>query len=210
MSEADLTAIQAITPYSVLCPSTPFFLFSLITFFLGILTLALLHKDDLFVSTGWIGLFAITVTGIDWRHILVSLQIFLPMNIWAVNFANIIVHWFARTCFPGWYARIAESMRLAEEERQRRAEEERLKNLAETEGRVDVEAEAGGEAQMEGDAHEETPLNGGIRYGMPSAGLSRTNRSEIIGGLGGETPSDAGVRYGIPSESLPRTNEPVE
>lgn len=83
--------------YVVLCPNTPFFLLTLVTYMLGMIKFNVMHEDDIWlVKLGPGFLCAIIFAQVDWRHIFASLQIFAPMMIWSASIALPIFHWLFR------------------------------------------------------------------------------------------------------------------
>lgn len=144
--------MQAITPYSVLCPSTPFFFLYLVSFLFGIFKFNSLHTEDLDLADGYSYCIITILLSIDWQNVLVSLQVTMPITIWSATVLLPIVHWLFKTCSPGIYVRYRQARRLQAEE------------LWKTMGRGEREddVEAGGEAVEGGDVEEgideETPL----------------------------------------------------
>jgi hypothetical protein len=143
----------------VLCPSTPFFLLSLVTYISGIIKFNVMHKDDDWLGNPRLGMmFIMILFSIDWRHIFISLQIFAPMNIWSASIILAVSHWLFRTCFPRTYEKLREAKRKAEEEvRAKTSQKQR-----ERDGYIEAGMEGEGEALAEGDVEEgiseETPL----------------------------------------------------
>jgi hypothetical protein len=151
--------MQAITPYIVLCPSTAFFLLSLVTYISGIIEFNVMHKDDIWLVHPGLGMmFIMILTSIDWQHIFISLQIFAPMNIWSASMILAVFHWLFRTCFPRTYEKFREAKRKAEEEERAKA----LQKQRERDGDIEASVEGEGEVLAEGDVQEgiseETPL----------------------------------------------------
>jgi hypothetical protein len=157
---------QAITPYAVLCPSTPFFLLSLLTFTAGIIKFNSMHKDDPWLAhPGYMMMVLTNITTIDWQNILISLQIYAPLNIWSISVGLAFAHWLFRMCFPRTYEKVGGVWRRSLEAWWRDLEAQRAKAVQRQRERgIDVEAgvEGEGEAQAEGEAQrevsEETPL----------------------------------------------------
>lgn len=143
----------AITPYSVLCPSTPFFFLYLVSFVFGIFKFNSLHTEDLDLANGY-PLFTITgLVSLDWQNVLVSLQVTMPITVWTATVLLPIVHWFFKTFFPGGYGRYREGRRL---------QAEKWRKIMKGEGERVDDVESGGEAVEGGDVDEgideETPL----------------------------------------------------
>ncbi|KAH8727354.1 hypothetical protein GQ44DRAFT_725258 [Phaeosphaeriaceae sp. PMI808] len=150
----DLGAVMiAITPYSVLCPSTPFFFLYLVSFLFGIFKFNSLHTEDLDLADGYSSSIIMCLVSLDWQNVLVSLQVTMPMMIWIVTMLLPIMHWLFKTFSPGMYVRYRQA---------RRSQAEELwKKMGRGERVGDVEA--GGEAVEGGDVEEgideETPLS---------------------------------------------------
>jgi hypothetical protein len=134
----------------ILCPSTPFFLLSLVTFIGGITKLNALHTEDVDVGAGYCYVLTANLISIDWRNIIASLQMFLPIGIWAMTMIAPVIHWCLKMCFPGQYRRYQDARRL-------RAEESRRKRESVREKERDGDMEQGA-VPLEGEADEETPL----------------------------------------------------
>jgi hypothetical protein len=137
----------------VLCPSTPFFFLSLISFLFGIFKFNSLHTEDIDLIDGYSYFIIAGVLSLDWQNVLVSLQVTMPMMIWSATLLLPIGHWLFKTFLPGIYWRYRQAMRL-----QREAMWKAIDCRGETVGDV----EAGGEAVEGGDVeeriNEETPL----------------------------------------------------
>jgi len=69
----------------VLCPSTPFFLLSLLTFTTGMIKFYTMHKEDFWLGNGFLVLLVTILPSLDRRNILVSLQIIVPTCIWIIS-----------------------------------------------------------------------------------------------------------------------------
>ncbi|PVH91438.1 hypothetical protein DM02DRAFT_678092 [Periconia macrospinosa] len=142
----------AITPYCVLCPSTPFFFLSLISFVFGIFRFNSLHTEDIDLIDGYSYFIFAGVLSLDWQDVLVSVRVTMPIMIWSATLLLPIGHWLFKTFLPGTYWRYRQAMRL-----QREALWKAINCRGETVG--DVEA---GEAVEGGDVgeriNEETPL----------------------------------------------------
>src|SRR2546429_8179371 len=108
--------MQAITPYSVLCPSTPFFFLYLISFLFGIFKFNSLHTEDLDLADGYSYFIIAGLLSLDWQNVLVSLQVTMPMVIWSATVLLPIVHWLLKTFFPGIYVRYRQARGLQAEE----------------------------------------------------------------------------------------------
>jgi hypothetical protein len=50
-------------------------------------------------------------TSLDWSNILVSLQIWMPMNIWIVSVLMAVLRWFWSVCFSRSYEKAKEAVR---------------------------------------------------------------------------------------------------
>lgn len=151
---------KVITPYVVLCPSTPVLLLSLITFVTGIWKFNALHTEDIYLADGYSMILSMTIFSIDWHHILVSLQIYLPIFIWIATVMMPVMHWFTKTCFPGVYRRYREAKTA-------QAEEAKTQRESRREGGRELDVEQGqqGEVQVREEAGEETPLKEGEMLG---------------------------------------------
>jgi hypothetical protein len=88
--------MQAITPYMVLCPSTSFFVLSLVTLITGIINFGNLYQGEIALTGGYSMIFSI-----DWRNIFVSLQIFRPIDIWIANVLIVVIHYGLRVFSSG-------------------------------------------------------------------------------------------------------------
>jgi hypothetical protein len=132
----------AITPYSVLCPSTPFFFLSLISFLFGIFKFNSLHTEDLDLADGYSYFIIAGLLSLDWQNVLVSLQVTMPIVIWSATLLLPIAHWLFKTFFPGIYGRYRQARRLQAEE---------LWKIIEGRGERVGDVEAGGEAAEGGD-----------------------------------------------------------
>jgi hypothetical protein len=124
---------QAITPYTVLCPSTPFFLLSLLTFTTGMTKFYTMHKADFWLGNGFFVMLVTIVPSLDRRNILVSLQIMVPTCIWIVSVFIAASMWFFKTCSPRTYEKHREARREMQGQRERSK---------------DVEAMAGGQEEV--------------------------------------------------------------
>ncbi|KFY65576.1 hypothetical protein V496_02463 [Pseudogymnoascus sp. VKM F-4515 (FW-2607)] len=62
--------LVTLTPYSVLCPSTPFFLLCLISFLFGIFIFNSLHTEDLDLAEGYSYFIIAALISIDWQNVL--------------------------------------------------------------------------------------------------------------------------------------------
>jgi hypothetical protein len=145
--------MQAITPYSVLCPSTPFFFLYLVSFVFGIFKFNSLHAEDLYLADGYSIFIIIGLRSLDWQNVLVCLQVTMPMVIWNATVLPPIVYWFLKTFFPGIYGKYREVKRL---------QAEAWRNVMKGGGERLGDIESGGEAVEGGDAEEvideEAPL----------------------------------------------------
>jgi hypothetical protein len=99
----------------VVCPSTPFFSLSLISFLFGILKFNSLHMDDLDLADGYSYFIVAGLLSLDWQNVLESLQVTMPIMIWSATVLLPIVHWRFRTSFPGTYWRYRQARRLQAE-----------------------------------------------------------------------------------------------
>jgi hypothetical protein len=143
----------------VLCPSTPFFLVSLVTYISGIIKFNVMHKDDIWlVNPGLVMIFITTLTSVDWRHIFVSLQIFAPMNIWSASMILAVFHWLFRTCFPRTYEKFREGKRQAEEEERAKALQKQRERGRDIEASMEGEGKVLAEGEVQGVVSEDTPL----------------------------------------------------
>jgi hypothetical protein len=138
----------------VVCPSTPFFSLSLISFLFGIFKFNSLHMEDLDLADGYSYFIIAGLLSLDWQNVLESLQVTMPIMIWSATVLLPIAHWRFRTSFPGTYWRYRQARRLQAEEF--------WKIMGRGERVGDVET--GGEAVTGGDVEEtideETPLRG--------------------------------------------------
>jgi hypothetical protein len=150
---------QAITPYAALCPSTPFFLLSLLTYTAGIIKFNSMHKEDIWLAhPGYMMMFIMNITTIDWRNILVSLQIYVPINIWSASVTLAFSHWLFRMCFPRTYERLGVAWgRGSEKQRAKTVQRQRERDI-DVEARVEGEGEVQAEPGTQGEVNEETPL----------------------------------------------------
>jgi hypothetical protein len=112
----------------VLCPSTPFFLLSLVTFIIGIWKINTLHTEDLDIGAGYMYAFTVSLISIDWRNIMASLQLFLPSTLWAMTVIVPVMHWCFKLCFPGLYKRYQESRLRAAERGAKESQNESVDN----------------------------------------------------------------------------------
>jgi hypothetical protein len=143
----------------VLCPSTPFFLLSLVTYISGIIKFNVMHKEDIWLVNPGLGMmFIMTLASIDWRHIFVSLQIFSPINIWSASVILAVFHWLFRTCFPRTYEKFWEAKRKAEEEERAKALQKQGQRDGDIEASVEGEREVLAEGDLQEVISEETPL----------------------------------------------------
>jgi hypothetical protein len=143
----------------VLCPSTPFFLLSLVTYVSGMIKFNVMHKEDIWlVNPGLCTMLIMTLTSIDWRHIFVSLQIFAPINIWSASMILAVFHWLFRTCLPRTYEKFKEAKRKAEEEERAKALQKQRQRDGDIEASVEGEREVLAEGDMQEVISEETPL----------------------------------------------------
>jgi hypothetical protein len=108
--------MQTIIPHLFLCPTTSVFLLSLITFSLSIYTLNALHShtsDINLTPRAYAGLVGFTLFHIDWRNILLSLQIFMPIYIWGATVIGVLLtlglNGVMRMCFRGRFGRYKEA-----------------------------------------------------------------------------------------------------
>jgi hypothetical protein len=90
---------------------------------------------------------------IDTKNILVSLQIWLPMNIWIASVVMALFHWLWWVCFPRHYERAREAMMRREGE-EGKAKDKQGQGLGDT----DIEMGGDAEGEVRGDVDEETPL----------------------------------------------------
>jgi hypothetical protein len=93
--------MQAMTPFSVLCPSTPFFFLYLVSFVFGIFKFNSLHTEDLDLADGYSFFIIAGLLSLDWQNVLVSLQVIMAIMIWNATVLQPIAHWFFKTFFPG-------------------------------------------------------------------------------------------------------------
>jgi hypothetical protein len=143
----------------VLCPSTPFFLLSFVTYTSGIINFNVMHKDDIWLVNPGLGMmFIMILTSVDWQHIFISLQIFAPMNILSASIILAVVHWLFRTCFPRTYEKVREAKRKAEEEERAKALQKQRERDEDIEASVEGEGEVLVAGEVQGVVGEETPL----------------------------------------------------
>jgi hypothetical protein len=104
-------------------------------------------------------IFVMTILSIDWKRILVSLQMYLPINIWVGSSISALFHPFFRWAMPGTYRTLVEQKKKEREERERKREEAKIKRTPR-----DVEGGRPGEprevTRFEAGGNEETPLTG--------------------------------------------------
>ena len=108
--------MQAITPYSVLCPSTPFFLLSLVAYVFGLYKYSALDTQEF--ERGFVYAYSI-ISGLihlDRHNILVSFQITMPLAIWTATIMIPVGIWMFRTIFPGTHRKYLEGKRKRDEE----------------------------------------------------------------------------------------------
>jgi hypothetical protein len=129
----------------VLCPSTPFFFLSLISFLFGIFKFNSLHTEDLDLADGYSYFIIAGLLSLDWQNVLVSLQVTMPIVIWSATLLLPIAHWLFKTFSPGIYGRYRQARRLQAEE---------LWKIIEGRGERVGDVEAGGEAAEGGDVEE--------------------------------------------------------
>jgi hypothetical protein len=151
---------QAIRPYAVLCPSTPFFLLALVTYITGIIKFNITHKVNVLLGPHvYLMMFISAVsTSVDWRNILVSLQIFAPMNIWAASILLPVMDWLFGIWFPRTYEKMRERWRRAKEEKRAKVGARQEENDVDVEARLDGEEEVQAEYEMQGEISKETFL----------------------------------------------------
>ena len=137
----------------MLCPSTPFFFLSLISFLFGIFKFNSLHTEDIELIDGYSYFIIPGVLSLDWQNVLVSLQVTMPMMIWSATLLLPIIHWLFKMFLPGIYGRYRQSKRL---------QKEALWKIINCRGETVSDVEAGGEVVAGGDVEEriteETPL----------------------------------------------------
>ena len=138
--------MQAITPYSVLCPSTPFFLLSLVAYVFGLYKYSALDTQEF--ERGFVYAYSI-ISGLihlDRHNILVSFQITMPLAIWTATIMIPVGIWMFRTIFPGTHRKYLEGKRKRDEEWKKLLESkrERVGDVESGEGAVErVDPEAG-------------------------------------------------------------------
>ncbi|KAF9693136.1 hypothetical protein EKO04_008586 [Ascochyta lentis] len=156
----DIGAILiAITPYSVLCPSTPLFCLSLTSFVFGIFMFNFLHTHDIDLVDGYSYFILAGVLSLDWQNVSASLRVTMPMVVWSATLLLPVAHCLFETLFPGTYWRYRQAMRV-----QREAIWKMIDCRGETLGDVEAgRAVEGGD--VEEGINEETPLRGGERRG---------------------------------------------
>jgi hypothetical protein len=108
--------MQAITPYSVLCPSTPFFFLCLVFFLLGIFKFNSMHTEDLDLADGYSYFIIAGLLSLDWQNVLVSLQVTMPIVIWSATVLLPIAHCIFKTYSPGIYMKYRQTRKLQSEE----------------------------------------------------------------------------------------------
>jgi hypothetical protein len=146
--------MQAITPHSVLCPNTPFFLLSLVSFLFGIFKFNSLHTEDLDLADGYSYFIIAGLLSLDWQNPIMSLQATMPMVIWSATVLLPVAHWLFRKVSPEMYERYRRMRKLqAKEFWKIIGREERV-------GDVDAGGEAGEGRDVEEGVNEETPLRG--------------------------------------------------
>ncbi|KAG9229913.1 hypothetical protein BJ875DRAFT_473634 [Amylocarpus encephaloides] len=150
----DLDAVLiAMTPYSVLCPSTALFLLAIITFLLGISTFNYLHTEDIDLVDGYSYFVIAGLMALDWQNVLESLRVTLPILIWSATLLLPIGHWLLQTFFPGIYGRYRQAIRL-HREAMWRAIDCRGGTVGDVEAGRETEEGDGGDERI----GEETPL----------------------------------------------------
>jgi hypothetical protein len=97
-----------VLPYLILCPSTFTVIFATIVFFVGIIRLTYTNRHDVWLIQLIRFMTFCTIVEIDWRRVMVSLQIYLPINIWIASSVSAIGHLFFKWAFPDTYKKIVE------------------------------------------------------------------------------------------------------
>jgi hypothetical protein len=143
--------MQAITPHSVLCPNTFFFVLYLISFLFGIFAFNSLHTEDLDLADGYLFFIITGLLFLDRQNALASLQATMPMVIWSATVLLPVAHWLFRKASPEMYGSYRRMRKLQVKEFWKIiGREEKVGNV-----------EAGGEAVEGGGVEgidEETPL----------------------------------------------------
>jgi hypothetical protein len=139
----------------VLCPSTALFLFSFISFLLGIFTFNSLHTEDIDLVDGYSYFIIICLMSLDWQNALISLQVIMPIVSWSATTLLLpIGHWLLKTFLPGVYWRYRQEMRSQKEAMWKaiNCREETVDDI-EAGGEIDEEtplSRSGGRTQMYG------------------------------------------------------------
>jgi hypothetical protein len=140
----------------VLCPSTPFFFLSLISFLFGIFKFNSLHTEDIDLTDGYSYFIIAGLLSLDQQNFLASFQVIMPIDIWSATMLLPIGHWILDMFVPGIYWKYRQAIRL-----QKEAIWKAINCREETVGDI----EAGGEATEGGGVdnriNEETPLRRG-------------------------------------------------
>lgn len=161
--DVNVGPVAHVLPYFILCPSTFTVVMCTIIFLAGIIKLQFLNWDDIWQADM---MFMMAVTGtliqIHWHRILMSIQVFLPINIWMASLLSAIIHPVWRKLFPGHYALCAEIQRKSSEEWARKAAERkrRREGVDLEDGRVENGNYLPEEAPRDDGINESTPLTG--------------------------------------------------
>jgi hypothetical protein len=145
--------MQAIIPYSVLCPTTTIFFLSLISFLFGIFKFNSLHTEDIDLVDGYSYFIIVGLIFVGRQNDLVSLQAFVPIYIWSATMLLPIGHWLFKTFSPEIYWRYRQAIRL-----QKEAIWKVINCREETVGDVEAGGEVAEEGGVEERINEETPL----------------------------------------------------
>lgn len=137
----------------MLCPSTPFFFLSLISFLLGIFKFNSLHTEDIDLIDGYSYFIIMGLLSLDEQNTLVSFQVIMPIDIWCATMLLPIGHWLLSTFLPGIYWRYRQAMRL-----QKEAIWKAINFRGETVGDIEAGVEAAEGGGVEERINEETPL----------------------------------------------------
>jgi hypothetical protein len=139
------------TPTAILCPSTSLFILALVGFTLGVYKFHALQANPYKNAVGLMINSNIWIS-IEWTNILVSLKIWLPINIWLASVIMAILHWLWWVCFPTNYGRAREAMKMRIENRKEKNKQEQgVKEL-------DIEMGEAAKREATGEVGEEMPL----------------------------------------------------
>jgi len=157
----DVGPVATIIPYVLLCPSTPTLISSSILFIYGITKLNYLNRDDVWLTDMIPFILMATFMSIDWKRILVSVQIYMPIFIWIGSATSALLHPLFRCVAPGTYRKVVVRREAQREEYRRKRELKKLSMMgADAETGIPPEQEQ--TSRLVGEVTEETRLTGSI------------------------------------------------